>query len=63
MVSKYLIVILNQYLLQKNTNVEFGSIYIRTDAIKVKDEEKVEEEKVEEKNMWQLFTDLFKKGK
>ena len=22
-----------------------------------------EEEKVEEKNMWQLFTDLFKKGK
>ena len=29
----------------------------------VKDEEKVEEEKVEEKNMWQLFTDLFKKGK
>ena len=22
-----------------------------------------EEEKLEEKNMWQLFTDLFKKGK
>ena len=48
---------------EENTNVESVQFAIRTDAIKVKDEEKVEEEKVEEKNMWQLFTDLFKKGK
>ena len=48
---------------EENTNVESVQFAIRTDAIKVKDEEKVEEEKVEEKNMWQLFTDLFKKDK
>ena len=48
---------------EENTNVESVQFAIRTDAIKVKEEEKVEEEKVEEKNMWQLFTDLFKKGK
>ena len=48
---------------EENTNVESVQFAIRTDAIKVKDEEKVEEEKVEDKNMWQLFTDLFKKGK
>ena len=53
----------------KEYKIEIERIFINNDTdnksmlIKVKDEEKVEEEKVEEKNMWQLFTDLFKKGK
>lgn len=48
---------------EENTNIESVQFAIRTDAIKVKEEEKVEKEKVEEKSMWKLFTDLFKKDK
>ena len=62
---------LNKEILEKTKEykIEIERIFINNDTdnksmlIKVKDEEKVEEEKVEEKNMWQLFTDLFKKGK
>ncbi|WP_303005672.1 hypothetical protein [Romboutsia ilealis] len=48
---------------EENINVESVQFAIRTDAIKVKEEEKVEKEKDEEKSMWKLFTDLFKKDK
>lgn len=46
---------------ENNTNVESVQFALRTDAIKVKEEEKNEEVKEEEASMWDKFINLFKK--